>query len=149
MEALGASLAEAVAGRSLLVGLRGELGAGKTTLVRGLLRRLAVEGPIRSPTYTLIEPYDTAGGRVFHLDLYRIRDPEELALIGVRDLLSQGALVLVEWPERAAGALPPPDLAVTLSHRPPGREVALAAHGDAAAQVIEGLRPPEACTVLD
>src|SRR4029453_19473311 len=92
--------------RGALLALRGELGTGKTTFARGLLRRLGVPGAIRSPTYTLIEPYEVGGRAVHHLDLYRIANPDELELMGTRDLLAESGLVLVEWPGRAEGPLP-------------------------------------------
>ncbi len=89
-----------------LIFLHGELGAGKTTLVRGFLRGLGHDGAVRSPTYTLIEPYDLKDRRVFHLDIYRLSDPEELDFLGVRDELDdESNTLLVEWPERAHGEL--------------------------------------------
>lgn len=98
--------------------LEGGLGAGKTTFVRAFLRALGVQGTVRSPTYTLIEPYDLsaafAGRRVLHLDLYRLAAPEELDDLGLRDEFEQ-ALILIEWPERGAGELPLPDLTLSLS----------------------------------
>ena len=112
---------------SLLAGLSGELGSGKTTLARALLRALGVTGAIRSPTFTLVEPYETSQGAVFHLDLYRL-DGSAAALdgIGFRDLRGQPGLVLVEWPERAGAALGKPDLVITLAHEGPGRRVSFA-----------------------
>ncbi len=110
---LGAQLAAALPMRCR-IDLTGELGAGKTTLVRGLLSALGHTGPVRSPTYTLIEPYQVAGRRLYHLDLYRLSDPEELEYIGLRDLLGESAVLLVEWPERGGRALPTADLVVAL-----------------------------------
>lgn len=104
-----------------LVFLTGELGAGKTTLVRGLLRGLGHQGPVRSPTYTLVESFELPQALVHHLDLYRIADAEELEYLGIRDLLDGASLVLVEWPERGAGVLPAPDLSVHIEHRDDGR----------------------------
>ena len=104
-----------------LVFLDGDLGAGKTTLVRGLLRGLGHRGPVRSPTYTLVETYELPAVRVHHLDLYRIADPDELEFLGIRDLLDGASLTLVEWPERGAGVLPAPDLVVRIAHRDRGR----------------------------
>jgi len=109
--------------------LEGDLGTGKTTLVRGVLRGLGHEGSVRSPTYTLIEPYELGGFRVFHLDLYRLGDPEELEYLGLRDLLEEDSILLVEWPERGAGALPPADLLIRIAHSPPGRDLELLARG--------------------
>ena len=119
--AIGAQLAKSIpAGvdRALRVHLQGDLGAGKTTLVRGFLRALGVTGVVRSPTYGLLEPYAVADHRVLHLDLYRLVDPAEVAALGLRDHDEPGAIWLIEWPERGGSALPPADLAVTLTARP-------------------------------
>lgn len=116
-----------------LVFLHGDLGAGKTTLVRGLLRAYGVSGAVRSPTYTLIEPYEVAVGpsqrRLYHLDLYRLADPEELEYLGWQELLADGGLLLIEWPERGAGWLPAPDLRLSITMQPPGRTLKLSGHG--------------------
>ncbi len=118
--ALGARIAHVLAGSDLheplLVGLSGELGAGKTTLVGGLLAALGHSGPVRSPTYALIESYRLAGRELHHCDLYRLRDPEEIEDLGLRDLMQPGNVLLVEWPERAAGRLRQPDLVLRLSY---------------------------------
>jgi tRNA threonylcarbamoyladenosine biosynthesis protein TsaE len=125
--ALGVRLARGLprsAPRALCVALSGELGAGKTTLARGVLQGLGVTGPVRSPTYTLVEPYPLAQGQVLHLDLYRLEGPEGLEGLAVRDEWQAGTLLLVEWPERAGTALPPPDLHIHLAvpgHEDPGR----------------------------
>jgi tRNA threonylcarbamoyladenosine biosynthesis protein TsaE len=95
--------------------------------VRGLLRGLGVRGTVRSPTYTLIEPYDAGSWRVLHYDLYRIADPGELELLGVRDHFQRGVLRCVEWPQRAGERWPGPDLGVRLAHRTQGRAVTLSA----------------------
>jgi len=121
----GRALAERLRGRTGVVFLRGDLGAGKTTLVRGLLRALGHLGSVRSPTYTLIEPYEVGDQRIHHLDLYRLGDPEELEYLGLRDLLDGEGLVLVEWPERGAGMLPEPELVIEIEHAPPGRRLRL------------------------
>jgi tRNA threonylcarbamoyladenosine biosynthesis protein TsaE len=125
-EALGARLADALP-PGCVVYLRGELGAGKTTLVRGLVRALGHAGPVRSPTYTLLEPYTVAGRQIVHLDLYRLADPEELEFLGLRDFLDGRSIFLVEWPERGSGFLPPADLIIELRHVTTGRLCRLAA----------------------
>lgn len=122
MAALGAELAGALA-PPRVVTLRGPLGAGKTTLVRACLRALGHEGPVRSPTYTLIESYPLGDRTVHHLDLYRLGDPEELELIGVRDLATADAVWLIEWPERGGDRLPPADWALEIAYADCGRRV--------------------------
>lgn len=140
MRALGARLARAIVAADvagpLVVGLTGDLGAGKTTLVGGLLSALGHEGTARSPTYTLIEPYELAGRDVNHCDLYRLRDPSELDELGIRDLLTPRSLLLVEWPERAEGRLGMPDLSLTLAYLDGGRSLDLAAATDAGKRVL-------------
>lgn len=124
--ALGAAIAAALADRpGGVIYLRGPLGAGKTTVARGLLRALGVRGPIRSPTYTLLEPYELPGRLLVHLDLYRLADERELEPLGLRDYPPERCWWLIEWPERAAGRLPPADLDVTLSHDGGQRRAAL------------------------
>lgn len=118
-EALGAALARSAAPLKLY--LSGDVGAGKTTLARALLRALGVEGRIKSPTYALIEPYEVRGVPAWHLDLYRLNDAAELYDLGFRDLLAGPAWLIVEWPERALEALPEPDLWVSLSAHGEGR----------------------------
>lgn len=109
--------------RDELVFLEGELGAGKTTLARGILRGLGFSGHVKSPTYTLVEPYEFDTQRVYHFDFYRIRDAEELEYIGLDDLLGERAIKLVEWPERASGRLPRPDRVVRIRVENDGRVI--------------------------
>lgn len=141
-EACGARLAQVCAGRGVIF-LHGELGAGKTTLTRGILHGLGHAGAVKSPTYTLVEPYVLASGDVFHFDLYRLLDPEELELMGYRDYFRADALTLVEWPERGEPLLPTPDLELFL--RPLavaggiGREVAATAHSAHGAAMLARL----------
>jgi tRNA threonylcarbamoyladenosine biosynthesis protein TsaE len=99
-----------------VIHLRGELGTGKTTLVRGLLRALGFQGAVRSPTYTLIEPYTVDDKHILHCDLYRLADPVELEFLGLRDFLDERTIVLVEWPEQGGELTPPADLDIHLSH---------------------------------
>lgn len=121
-EALGVALARTRPARGI-VHLHGDLGAGKSTLARALLRALGVVGAIRSPTYTLVERYPLADGEALHLDLYRIGDAAELEFLGIDP--SDGVLWLVEWPERGGSALPPPDLRIDLALLGEGREAHL------------------------
>jgi tRNA threonylcarbamoyladenosine biosynthesis protein TsaE len=122
-----------------LVHLHGDLGTGKTTLVRGILRGLGHRGAVKSPTYTLIEPYEPGGLAVYHLDLYRLGDPEELEYLGLRDLLGGEGLLLVEWPERAGAALPPPDLEIRIAYAGTGRDLELRGLGPRAAALFRAL----------
>lgn len=117
-DALGARLAMTRPAQAV-VHLHGDLGAGKSTIARALLRALGVQGAIRSPTYTLVERYPLADGEAWHLDLYRIADPGELEFLGLDS--ADVRLWLVEWPERGAGALPVPDLTIEMSMRGLGR----------------------------
>lgn len=118
----GRKLALVTGGRGLIT-LQGDLGSGKTTLSRALIRALGHDGPVRSPTYTLVEPYELGNFRVLHYDLYRLNDPEELHYLGVRDFLDDDTLTLVEWPERGRPWLPPADLALELRVLRSGREI--------------------------
>lgn len=112
---------------SLVIFLEGDLGAGKTTLARGFLESLGHVGRVPSPTYTLVEPYEVAGYRVCHVDLYRIRAPAELEDIDLAGQLGPGSVALIEWPERGAGHLPAPDLRVALEIAGTGRRLRLCA----------------------
>lgn len=140
-EAMGAALATVLASlpreeRATLITFSGELGAGKTTLVRGLLRALGVRGAVKSPSYTLVEPYEVAGRFFYHLDLYRIGDPEELEFLGLRDILANADAVLVEWPERTAGALPRPDLELHLAYADRGRDLRMQGNSEQGAHIL-------------
>lgn len=123
-ERLGARLAELIPA-AFIVYLQGDLGAGKTTLVRGVLRGMGYQGKVRSPTYTLIEPYRVQGRAVCHLDLYRLGDPEELEYLGLRDLLEEPVVMLIEWPEQGRGMLPAADLVIRIHYQGEGRRLEL------------------------
>ena len=135
-EQLGAMLALDVpwsARRPLGIFFNGDLGSGKTTVARGLLRALGVTEIVRSPSYTLLETYEPGGHRVLHLDLYRLSGGGELQALGLRDELDAGVLLLVEWPDRAREALPAPDLELHLSLAGPGRMATIEASTPAGA----------------
>jgi tRNA threonylcarbamoyladenosine biosynthesis protein TsaE len=116
--------------------LQGELGTGKTTLVRGLLLAAKYQGAVKSPTYTLVEPYSLADKWLYHFDLYRLSDPEELEYLGIRDYFTHDTLCLIEWPERGAGILPAADLLIQLDYQPAGRRARLTGLTDTGRQVI-------------
>jgi tRNA threonylcarbamoyladenosine biosynthesis protein TsaE len=139
-EAFGGRLAAASGNGPLLVYLEGELGAGKTTLVRGFVRGLGHRGAVKSPTYTLVEPYEIDGRQVYHLDLYRVADPDELEYLGLREMLDEDAVLLIEWPERGAGWLPPPDLRIGIRHCAEGRELVVDPGGARGGAVVARLR---------
>jgi tRNA threonylcarbamoyladenosine biosynthesis protein TsaE len=120
MLAYGSAIAASLAGDELIF-LEGDLGAGKTTLARGILRGLGFPGHVKSPTYTLVEPYEFDLIHVYHFDFYRIKDPEELEYVGLDDLLAERAIKLVEWPERAFGRLPQPNHAIRIKAAGDGR----------------------------
>lgn len=127
-------------GGSALIYLYGDLGAGKTTLVRGFLRATGWQKAVKSPTYTLLEPYQTATGTIYHFDLYRLADPEELEYLGFRDYLEENTVCLIEWPERGAAWLPQADLTVKLDYHPQGRELHVRAHSSKGEHIMACLR---------
>jgi tRNA threonylcarbamoyladenosine biosynthesis protein TsaE len=136
--AFGKTLAKACNGKALIT-LSGNLGTGKTTLSRGIIQAFGHTGAVKSPTYTLVEPYEPGDIRIYHFDLYRLEDPEELEFIGLWDYLSEDALVLIEWPERAGNLLPPADLELHLAVRDTGRDLACQANTPRGAQIISKL----------
>lgn len=124
----GAMLAQHCYQARTIIFLSGQLGAGKTTLVRGFLRGLNYEGAVKSPTYTLVESYELLPLPVFHFDFYRIMDPEELEFIGIHDYFAQQAVFLVEWPEKGLSVLPVPDLTCVIGSKEQGREITMQAN---------------------
>jgi tRNA threonylcarbamoyladenosine biosynthesis protein TsaE len=136
--AIGTKLARACEGHGVIA-LRGNLGSGKTTLCRGLIRALGHTGAVKSPTYTLVEPYELGATRVLHYDLYRLSDPEEVEFLGMRDFLDGRTLTLLEWPEKATGFLPSADLDLSLEVLASGRCLrwqALTPHGEKLAAAL-------------
>jgi tRNA threonylcarbamoyladenosine biosynthesis protein TsaE len=138
--ALGAALAPALA-PGLVITLRGELGAGKTTLVRGLLRALGHAGRVKSPTYALVEVYEVSRLNLYHFDFYRFQDPSEWIHSGFRDVFNGHNICLIEWPERAGGKLPSVDLEIALAISEPGRLATLTASSPAGARLLAALPP--------
>lgn len=138
MLAFGQALAEQLPA-GLIIYLQGELGAGKTTLVRGILQALGHRGAVKSPTYTLVEPYIFENYTVYHFDLYRLGDPEELEYMGIRDYLDGQAVALIEWPDKGAGILPEADLLIRIEYREAGRQLTLEPHTPAGHALLKTL----------
>jgi len=128
MSDFGARIARVTQGHGLIF-LEGNLGMGKTTLSRGIIRGLGHVGSVKSPTFTLVEPYEIGEVRAFHFDLYRLVDPEELEFLGIRDYFEDDALCLIEWPDKGAGFLPKPDLTITISPQDSGRSLKILSQG--------------------
>jgi tRNA threonylcarbamoyladenosine biosynthesis protein TsaE len=128
MSDFGARIARVTRGHGLIF-LEGNLGMGKTTLSRGIIRGLGHVGAVKSPTFTLVEPYEIGDIRAFHFDLYRLVDPEELEFLGIRDYFEDDALCLIEWPDKGVGFLPKPDLTITISPQDSGRSLKILSQG--------------------
>ncbi len=136
---LGRIISRSLNGRGRIY-LRGDLGAGKTTLCRGILRSMGYLGSVKSPTFTLVEPYSFSGGQVYHFDLYRLNDPEELEYVGIDDYFVEEALCLVEWPEKAEGVLPESDLDIELLIEGRKRTAILAARSEFGHKVLKRIK---------
>ncbi|NKB61579.1 MAG: tRNA (adenosine(37)-N6)-threonylcarbamoyltransferase complex ATPase subunit type 1 TsaE [Gammaproteobacteria bacterium] len=128
MMVLGQSWAKSFRPGSVVF-LSGDLGAGKTTLVRAILQGMGCQGPVKSPTYTLVESYSVGDTMIYHFDLYRIKTAEELELIGMRDMFGPHSICFIEWPDRGDGFLPDPDFSIDIHHAGNGREIELIENG--------------------
>ena len=141
--AVGAGLAEVlknlVVQQALVVYLNGDLGAGKTTLTRGFVRGMGHQGNVKSPTYTLVEPYELANWRIFHFDLYRLADAEELEYMGIRDYFNKDCCCFIEWPEKGNGLLANADLIINIAYQDEQRIIKLQAKSNHGEQVISEL----------
>ncbi|NMR27782.1 tRNA (adenosine(37)-N6)-threonylcarbamoyltransferase complex ATPase subunit type 1 TsaE [Pseudoalteromonas sp. NEC-BIFX-2020_015] len=136
---MGNMLAEFI-DQGAVIYLHGDLGAGKTTLTRGVVQGFGHQGKVKSPTYTLVEPYELAETNVYHFDLYRLGDPEELEYMGIRDYFSPTAICVVEWPEKGGEFIPTPDLDITLRYVGDAREIEIQSISTRGANIIDKLK---------
>ena len=129
----------AIIEQGAVIYLHGDLGAGKTTFTRGVVQGFGHTGKVKSPTYTLVEPYELTRANVYHFDLYRLGDPEELEYMGIRDYFSEQAICIVEWPEKGGEFIPVPDLDITLSYVGDERKIVLNSASERGIAIVEKL----------
>lgn len=139
MLAFGARFAAAIEGGAIIF-LNGSLGAGKTTFTRGFLRHLGYTAKVKSPTYTLVEPYDIDGRMIFHFDLYRLDNPGELEFIGIQDYFTSDAICIVEWPDKGFPLLPAPDLVCDIIFNKTGRDIVIEAQSEKGQETLRRIK---------